>query len=102
MTNVTRFPSLEAMQKLVEMGMEEGIRSAMGQLDGVMMGRAAYQEPWRLLAVDATFFGEPAPFASGKDAARARQALAMLASVVAGSSTTPRHGWSRSAPTSCS
>ena len=30
-------------------------------LDGVMMGRAAYQEPWRLLAVDPLLFGEPAP-----------------------------------------
>jgi uncharacterized protein YndB with AHSA1/START domain len=35
-TSVTHFPSLEAMQKLVEMGMEEGLRSAMGQLDGVL------------------------------------------------------------------
>jgi tRNA-dihydrouridine synthase A len=34
-----------------------------------MMGRAAYQEPWRLLAVDPLFYGEPAPFASAKDAA---------------------------------
>src|SRR5205085_4690889 len=30
--------------------------------DGVMIGRAAYQEPWRLLAVDPVLFGEPAPF----------------------------------------
>src|SRR5215468_9876354 len=29
-------------------------------VDGVMMGRAAYQEPWRLLAVDSVLFGEPA------------------------------------------
>jgi uncharacterized protein YndB with AHSA1/START domain len=35
-TSVTRFPSLEAMQQLVEMGMEEGLRSAMGQLDAVL------------------------------------------------------------------
>src|SRR5262245_17504283 len=28
-------------------------------LDGVMMGRAAYQEPWRLLAVDPQLFGVP-------------------------------------------
>src|SRR5207237_6666991 len=34
----------------------------LGRLDGVMMGRAAYQEPWRLLAVDPLLFGEPAPF----------------------------------------
>jgi tRNA-dihydrouridine synthase A len=26
-------------------------------VDGAMMGRAAYQEPWRLLAVDQTLFG---------------------------------------------
>jgi len=41
------------------------------RVDGVMMGRAAYQEPWRLLAVDPTFFGEKARFASAKDAAAA-------------------------------
>jgi tRNA-dihydrouridine synthase A len=40
----------------------------LGSLDGVMMGRAAYQEPWRLLAVDPVFYGEPAPFASAKEA----------------------------------
>jgi tRNA-dihydrouridine synthase A len=33
------------------------------------MGRAAYQEPWRLLAVDPLLFGEPAPFASTKESA---------------------------------
>ena len=35
------------------------------------MGRAAYQEPWRLLAVDSLIFGDPAPFASPKQAALA-------------------------------
>ena len=35
-TSVTRFPSLEAMRQLAEMGMEEGLRSALGQLDGVL------------------------------------------------------------------
>ena len=34
-----------------------------------MMGRAAYQEPWRLLAVDPALFGEDAPFASPKEVA---------------------------------
>jgi len=38
------------------------------RVDGVMMGRAAYQEPWRLLAVDPLVFGEAAAFASVKDA----------------------------------
>jgi len=33
-------------------------------VDGVMMGRAAYQEPWRLFAVDSLFFGEDAPVES--------------------------------------
>ena len=40
-------------------------------VDGVMMGRAAYQEPWRLLAVDPLIFGEPASFMSAKDAIEA-------------------------------
>jgi tRNA-dihydrouridine synthase A len=41
------------------------------RLDGVMMGRAAYQEPWRLLDVDPRLFGEPATFATPKEAAQA-------------------------------
>src|SRR5437870_9680734 len=40
-------------------------------LDGVMMGRAAYQEPWRLLAVDPQLFGVPAPFPDPNSAAMA-------------------------------
>jgi tRNA-dihydrouridine synthase A len=43
----------------------------LANVDGVMMGRAAYQDPWRLLAVDAELFGERAPFASAHDAALA-------------------------------
>jgi uncharacterized protein YndB with AHSA1/START domain len=35
-TSTTYFPSAEAMQQLVEMGMEEGLRSALGQLDAVV------------------------------------------------------------------
>jgi tRNA-dihydrouridine synthase A len=38
------------------------------KVDGVMLGRAAYQEPWRLLTVDPDIFGEPAPHATMKDA----------------------------------
>src|SRR5215475_15006142 len=44
-------------------------RTELGALDGVMMGRAAYHEPWQLLNVDPVIFGEPAPFDSAKDAA---------------------------------
>jgi tRNA-dihydrouridine synthase A len=43
----------------------------LAHLDGVMMGRAAYQEPWRLLAVDPLIYGAPAPFTSAKDAIEA-------------------------------
>jgi tRNA-dihydrouridine synthase A len=39
-------------------------------VDGVMVGRAAYQEPWRLLAVDPVLFGKIARFASPMAAAR--------------------------------
>ncbi len=49
----------------------EQAREHLRHVDGVMMGRAAYQEPWRLLAVDPVLFGEAAPFASIKDAAEA-------------------------------
>ena len=46
-------------------------RQQLGALDGVMMGRAAYQAPWRLLEVDPQMFGEAAQFGSAKDAALA-------------------------------
>jgi tRNA-dihydrouridine synthase A len=36
-------------------------------VDGVMLGRAAYQDPWRLLTVDPELFGEAAPCAMMKD-----------------------------------
>jgi tRNA-dihydrouridine synthase A len=36
-------------------------------VDGVMLGRAAYREPWRLLDVDLELFSEAAPFATMKD-----------------------------------
>jgi len=42
-------------------------RGHLAHVDGVMLGRAAYQEPWRLLTVDCELFGEPAPFATMKD-----------------------------------
>ena len=35
---VTHFPSVEAMERLAEMGMVEGMKSALGQLDGVLAG----------------------------------------------------------------
>jgi tRNA-dihydrouridine synthase A len=35
-------------------------------VDGVMLGRAAYHDPWRLLSVDSELFGESAPHATMK------------------------------------
>ena len=45
----------------------ETARAHLAHVDGVMLGRAAYQEPWRLLAVDSELFGETAPHAAMKD-----------------------------------
>ncbi|SDH59047.1 tRNA-U16,U17-dihydrouridine synthase [Bradyrhizobium lablabi] len=42
-------------------------RQHLDHVDGAMLGRAAYQEPWRLLSVDPELFGEAAPFATMKD-----------------------------------
>lgn len=41
-TAVTTFPSLEAMEQLVGMGMVEGMRSALGQLDDVLADLASF------------------------------------------------------------
>jgi tRNA-dihydrouridine synthase A len=41
-------------------------KAHLGFVDGVMLGRAAYQEPWRLLAADPEIFGEVAPHATMK------------------------------------
>ena len=46
-------------------------KAHLASVDGVMLGRAAYQEPWRLLSVDPDIFGEAAPYASMKDALEA-------------------------------
>jgi tRNA-dihydrouridine synthase A len=52
-------------------------RAHLRHVDGAMMGRAAYREPWRLLAVDPLLFGAPAPAASAK------AAIAMFAPYIA-------------------
>ena len=36
MVTVTTFPSVAALEQLLEMGMEEGLQAAMGQIDGVL------------------------------------------------------------------
>jgi tRNA-dihydrouridine synthase A len=49
----------------------EEAREHLAHVDGVMLGRAAYQEPWRLLTVDSELFGETAPQATMKDVVEA-------------------------------
>jgi uncharacterized protein YndB with AHSA1/START domain len=36
MTMHSQFPSLEAMEQLIEMGMDEGLKEALGQIDGIL------------------------------------------------------------------
>ncbi len=42
-------------------------RRHLAHVDGVMLGRAAYQDPWRLLSVDSELFGETPPHATMQD-----------------------------------
>jgi tRNA-dihydrouridine synthase A len=49
---------------------EDAVRH-LDHLDGVMMGRAAYQEPWRLLAIDAMIYDQSVPHASPRAALEA-------------------------------
>lgn len=42
-------------------GSVEDAKRHLDHVDGVMLGRAAYQEPWRLLAVDSNIFDEASP-----------------------------------------
>jgi tRNA-dihydrouridine synthase A len=47
------------------------MRAELDHVDGVMVGRAAYQNPALLLDADPVFFNEPAPVASGAAAVEA-------------------------------
>jgi tRNA-dihydrouridine synthase A len=49
----------------------EAAREQLGHVDGVMLGRAAYQNPALLLAVDPLLFGEAAPCAGEAEAVHA-------------------------------
>jgi tRNA-dihydrouridine synthase A len=46
----------------------EDAKRHLEHVDGVMLGRAAYQEPWRLLSVDSELFGTAPRYATMKDA----------------------------------
>lgn len=49
-------------------GTVEAAAAHLHHVDGAMLGRAAYREPWRLLAVDPLLFGAPAPAPSARAA----------------------------------
>jgi tRNA-dihydrouridine synthase A len=51
-------------------GLEQA-QAHLRHVDGAMLGRAAYREPWRLLAADPLIFGAPAPAASARAALEA-------------------------------
>jgi len=66
---------LKRMWPNIEIVINGGIKSVevaidqLAHVDGVMLGRAAYQEPWRLLTVDRDAFGDTGPVKSPKEAA---------------------------------
>jgi len=65
-----RLPALEVVVNGGVATLEQAA-AHLARLDGVMMGRAAYQEPWRLLDVDPVLFCAPAPMASARMVAEA-------------------------------
>jgi tRNA-dihydrouridine synthase A len=68
---VYRLKAAHPRLEIILNGGVETLEDAIGHgthLDGVMMGRAAYKDPWKLLAVDALLFGKPAPFTTPKQA----------------------------------
>jgi len=64
------YPALNISINGGVLSVEDAVRH-LEYVDGVMMGRAAYQEPWRLLAVDPLVYGEAARFPSMRAALEA-------------------------------
>lgn len=54
------FPGLEIVLNGGLRALDEVV-AALGYVDGVMIGRAAYEDPWLLAAVDRRLFGDPRP-----------------------------------------
>ena len=70
----------------------EAAAAHLAHVDGVMLGRAAYQEPWRLSPVDSDIFGVAPPFASPKEAA-------LRSFLTSSANAQPVHGCMRSPDT---
>lgn len=64
------FPALEIIINGGIMDLEES-RTHLQQVDGVMIGRAAYHTPWLLSQVDSTLYGQPDPCTSPRKAVEA-------------------------------
>ncbi len=62
-----RFPQLEIITN-GQLASVEDCRAQLARVDGVMVGRAAYQTPWLLSRVDADLFGRSAPVKSRVEA----------------------------------
>lgn len=75
--NYPRVHRLKASRPELHIGINGGLKSLeacreqLTQVDSVMVGREAYQNPWLLAGVDAAFYGEPGPAVSRHAAARA-------------------------------
>ncbi|MBZ9537640.1 tRNA dihydrouridine(20/20a) synthase DusA [Modicisalibacter tunisiensis] len=75
--NYPRVHRLKRDNPSLHIGINGGIRtldecrSHLEQVDSVMIGREAYQNPWLLAGVDAALYGEPGPVATRHEAARA-------------------------------
>ncbi len=75
--NYPRVHRLKAERPALHIGINGGIKTLdecqeqLRQVDSVMVGREAYQNPWLLAGVDAALYGEPGPAASRHAAARA-------------------------------
>ncbi|OOZ80060.1 tRNA dihydrouridine(20/20a) synthase DusA [Solemya velum gill symbiont] len=64
------FPALEIIINGGTMNLEES-RSHLQQVDGVMIGRAAYHSPWLLSQIDSTLYGQQDPCTSPREAVEA-------------------------------
>ncbi|WP_089681931.1 tRNA dihydrouridine(20/20a) synthase DusA [Billgrantia gudaonensis] len=75
--NYPRVHRLKASRPELHIGINGGLktldacREQLAQVDSVMVGREAYQNPWLLASVDSAFYDEPGPAESRHAAARA-------------------------------
>ena len=75
--NYARVHRLKASRPDLHIGINGGLKTLeacqaqLTQVDSVMVGREAYQNPWLLAGVDAALYGAPGPAASRHAAARA-------------------------------